>query len=43
MEIVCLDTNVLIAHKRAKKFDKDQTFLFKLSGKFLGLLPSSTW
>ncbi|MEZ5672554.1 MAG: type II toxin-antitoxin system VapC family toxin [Thiotrichaceae bacterium] len=40
MEIICLDTNVLIAHKRAKKFerakkfDKDQTFLFKLSRKF---------
>jgi len=31
MEIICLDTNVLIAHKRAKKSDKDQTFLFKLS------------
>jgi tRNA(fMet)-specific endonuclease VapC len=34
MEIICLDTNVLIAHKRAKKFDKDQTLLFKLSGNF---------
>lgn len=34
MEIICLDTNVLIAHKRAKKADKDQTFLFKLSKEF---------
>jgi len=34
MEIICLDTNVLIAHKRAKKSDKDQTFLFKLSKEF---------
>jgi tRNA(fMet)-specific endonuclease VapC len=31
MEIICLDTNVLIAHKRAKKADKDKTFLFRLS------------
>lgn len=33
MEIICLDTNVLIAHKRAKKADKDKTFLFWLSTK----------
>ncbi|SJM89723.1 type II toxin-antitoxin system VapC family toxin [Crenothrix polyspora] len=33
MEIICLDTNVLIAHKRAKKTDKDKTFLFKLTKK----------
>ena len=33
MEIVCLDTNVLIVHKRAKKADKDKTFLFRLTMK----------
>ncbi|MDD5214706.1 MAG: type II toxin-antitoxin system VapC family toxin [Methylococcales bacterium] len=33
MEIICLDTNVLIAHKRAKKGDKDKTFLFRLTEK----------
>ncbi len=33
MEIICLDTNVLIAHKRAKKADKDKTFLFRLTTK----------
>jgi tRNA(fMet)-specific endonuclease VapC len=33
MEIICLDTNVLIAHKRAKKADKDKTFLFQLTTK----------
>ena len=31
MEIICLDTNVLIAHKRAKKPDKDKTFLYLLT------------
>jgi predicted nucleic acid-binding protein len=31
MEIICLDTNVLIAHKRAKKIDKDKTFLYCLT------------
>ncbi len=31
MEIICLDTNVLIAHKRAKRADKDKTFLFSLT------------
>jgi predicted nucleic acid-binding protein len=31
MEITCLDTNVLIAHKRAKKADKDKIFLFRLT------------
>ena len=31
MEIILLDTNVLIAHKRAKKADKDKTFLFHLT------------
>jgi tRNA(fMet)-specific endonuclease VapC len=33
MEIICLDTNVLIAHKRAKKGDKDKSFLFRLTTK----------
>jgi len=33
MEIICLDTNVLIAHKRAKKADKDKTFLYHLAAK----------
>lgn len=31
MEIICLDTNVLIAHKRAKKNDKDKTSLYRLT------------
>jgi predicted nucleic acid-binding protein len=31
MEMICLDTNVLIAHKRAKKADKDKTFLYRLT------------
>lgn len=29
--MICLDTNVLIAHKRAKKTDKDKTFLYRLA------------
>jgi tRNA(fMet)-specific endonuclease VapC len=33
MEIICLDTNILIAHKRAKKGDKDKSFLFRLTTK----------
>ncbi len=31
MDLICLDTNVLIAHKRAKKADKDKTLLYQLS------------
>ncbi len=31
MEIICLDTNILIAHKRAKKSHKARSFLFQLS------------
>lgn len=31
MEIICLDTNILIAHKRAKKNDKDKSFLYQLT------------
>lgn len=41
MEIICLDTNVLIAHKRAKKVDKDKTFLFRLTTKPYQLAVSS--
>ena len=29
--MICLDTNILIAHKRAKKPDKDKTFLYHLT------------
>ncbi len=32
MEIICLDTNILIAHKRAKQ--KDATKLYQLSSKY---------
>ncbi len=31
MDMICLDTNVLIAHKRAKKVDKDKSLLYRLS------------
>jgi tRNA(fMet)-specific endonuclease VapC len=31
MEMICLDTNVLIAHKRAKKADKNKTVLYQLT------------
>lgn len=31
MDLICLDTNILIAHKRAKKADKNQTVLYHLS------------
>ncbi|TKB65239.1 MAG: type II toxin-antitoxin system VapC family toxin, partial [Nitrospira sp.] len=31
MDMICLDTNVLIAHKRAKKADKDKSLLYLLS------------
>jgi len=41
MEIICLDTNVLIAHKRAKKADKDKTFLYQLTIKPYQLAVSS--
>lgn len=29
--MICLDTNVLIAHKRAKKADKNKTVLYQLT------------
>ena len=31
MDLICLDTNILIAHKRAKIADKDQTVLYRLA------------
>lgn len=31
MDMICLDTNILIAHKRAKKSEKDLTLLYQLS------------
>ena len=31
MDIVCLDTDILIAHKRAKTADKDKTVLYRLA------------
>ena len=31
MALICLDTNVLIAHKRAKKAEKDKTFFYQLA------------
>ena len=33
MEVVCLDTNILIAHKRAKKQDKSKTRFYELACK----------
>ena len=31
MDMICLDTNILIAHKRAKTSDKDKTELYRLA------------
>ncbi|MDD2722753.1 MAG: type II toxin-antitoxin system VapC family toxin [Methylovulum sp.] len=31
MALICLDTNVLIAHKRTKKMEKSKTLLYQLS------------
>lgn len=31
MDLICLDTNLLIAHKRAKIADKDKTALYHLA------------
>lgn len=31
MDLICLDTNILIAHKRAKIADKDKTVLYRLA------------
>ena len=31
MDMICLDTNILIAHKRAKVADKDKTVLYRLT------------
>jgi predicted nucleic acid-binding protein len=41
MEMICLDTNVLIAHKRAKKADKHKTWLFRLATKSYRFAVSS--
>ena len=30
MEIICLDTNLLIAQKRAKETDKNKTFSYRV-------------
>ena len=31
MDLICLDTNILIAHKRAKAADKDKTILYRFT------------
>jgi tRNA(fMet)-specific endonuclease VapC len=31
VDLICLDTNILIAHKRAKAADKDKTVLYRLT------------
>jgi tRNA(fMet)-specific endonuclease VapC len=31
MDMICLDTNILIAHKRAKKAEKHNTLLYRLT------------
>ena len=31
MDLICLDTNILIAHKRAKVADKDKTLLYRFT------------
>jgi len=31
MDLICLDTHILIAHKRAKIADKDQTVLYRFA------------
>ena len=31
MDMICLDTNILIAHKRAKTADKNKTELYRLA------------
>ena len=41
MELICLDTNRLIAHKRAKQADKDKTLLYKLTLKTYRFAVSS--
>jgi tRNA(fMet)-specific endonuclease VapC len=41
MDMICLDTNLLIAHKRAKKLDKDKTWLYHLSTQGYRLAVSS--
>ena len=41
MDLICLDTNILIAHKRAKQADKDKTLLYNLTLKTYRLAVSS--
>ena len=40
MEVICLDTNILIAHKRAKQ--KDTTRLYQLSSQYSFAVTSIT-
>ena len=39
--MICLDTNVLIAHKRAQKTDKYKTWLFRLTAQSCRFAVSS--
>ena len=41
MDMICLDTNILIAHKRAKKADKDKTLLYRLTAQAYRFAVSS--
>jgi len=42
--MICLDTNILIAHKRAKKADKDKTLLYRLTAQAYRLAnPMPVW
>jgi tRNA(fMet)-specific endonuclease VapC len=41
MDLICLDTNILIAHKRAKLADKDKTLLYNLTLKAYRFAVSS--
>jgi len=41
MDLICLDTNILIAHKRAKQADKDKTLLYNLTLKTYRFAVSS--
>ena len=41
MDLICLDTNILIAHKRAKQADKGKTLLYNLTLKTYRFAVSS--
>jgi len=44
MDMICLDTNILIAHKRAKKVEKDKTLLYRLTTQAYRLAnPMPVW